>query len=121
MNKKRMFTLAFIIYLAFLASTYAAQTIWSNTVTVSPHQYALGTLSVDNPNPNLNATVTFTGTLLYDGQGIQNIWVILYNSTDQTAWTECGQGKTNSTGYYTVPYQVTQNNTMYFKAGYTTP
>lgn len=94
--------------------------IWTNTVQVTGHLgYELGLLTCNDTTPVVNSTISFTGTLLYDGQGISDKWVILYNSTDQTSWTEFAQARTNSTGYYQASYVFPIVGSMYFKGGFT--
>ncbi len=126
MNKTRK-VLALALSILFFSSIgvlYAIDTIYTpNIITVTGHQgYELGPLTCNNTDPVVNSTITFTGYLLSDGQGIAAKVVKLYNTTTPAvlaSWTECGQGTTNSTGYYNMTYVFPIKGEMYFKGGYT--
>jgi hypothetical protein len=122
MNKTRklLAVLLSILFFSSLGVLYAVDTIYTPIIDVTGVQgYQLGGFTCNNTSPVVNTTISFTGYLLYNSQGIAGKLVILYNSTDGVTYTQCGNATTNSTGYWTVNYIFPIIGMMHFKGAFT--
>jgi len=121
MNRK-LATILFIVTIALSSVAYATYSIYSNVIEDTVGEYNLGSsLIKDDSQPVLYTNMTLTGTLRYNGVGVEGKTVYLLQSPDQITWANIQSATTNATGHFTFQVNRTILGTFYYKAGYNIP
>lgn len=105
-------TIIFLSLIIFLSSVYASYWIYSNTIIINVSHYALF-LEVSKTDPVKYENITFTSTLLLNGNPVESAIVYLFKNQ-----TEIGSKLTDSNGQCSFEVNVTEAGSFDFKAGY---
>ena len=119
MNKScKIATALFIIFLISTWTVYAGYTIYSNIITETVGEFALINFTKVISPEVINTTVSFFGTLQFDGEGVGNKTVYLLENINATSWVNIMSNTTDNNGLFQFTVNRTSLGTIQYKAGF---